>query len=76
MKAAIHYAKGEFQESLKWYENALAVNPELKTAIDMAGKVRDTLRIPTRLPANNPAINTNIKDKPEDETNTKAKDAK
>jgi tetratricopeptide (TPR) repeat protein len=54
MKAAIHYAKGEFEESLKWYENALAVNPELKTAIDMAGKVRDTLRIPNRLPAQTP----------------------
>lgn len=51
MKAAIYYAKGDFEESLKWYENALAVNPELKTAIDMAGKVRDTLRLPTRVPA-------------------------
>ncbi len=57
MKAAIHYAKGEFEESLKWYENALAVNPELKTAIDMAGKVRDTLRIPNRLPAQTPSSN-------------------
>lgn len=56
MKAAIHYAKGEFEESLKWYESALAVNPELKTAIDMAGKVRDTLRIPNRLPAQNPLV--------------------
>lgn len=57
MKAAIHYAKGEFEESLKWYESALAVNPELKTAIDMAGKVRETLRLPTRIPDRLPAAN-------------------
>lgn len=57
MKAAIYYAKGDFQESLKWYENALAVNPELKTAIDMAAKVRDTLKMPTRIPDRLPAAN-------------------
>lgn len=53
MKAAIHYARGEFEESLKWYESALAVNPELKTAVDMAGKVRETLKTPTRVPTSN-----------------------
>lgn len=60
MKAAIHYAKGEFEESLKWYESALAINPELKTAIDMAGKVRETLRLPTRIPDRLPAIDSQI----------------
>ncbi len=60
MKAAIHYAKGEFEESLKWYESALAVNPELKTAIDMAGKVRETLRLPTRIPDRLPAVDNQI----------------
>lgn len=51
MKGAIYYAKGDFQESLKWYENALEINPELKTAVDMSGKVRQTLKMPTRIPA-------------------------
>lgn len=61
MKAAIHYAKGEFEESLKWYESALAVNPEMKTAIDMAAKVRDTLRIPNRLPAQSAPVSEDVK---------------
>ncbi len=51
MKAAILYAQGEFKESLKWYENAVDVNPELKNAVKMAGKIRQTLKIPARRPA-------------------------
>lgn len=59
MKAAIYYAKGEFKESLQWYENALAVNPELKTAIDMAGNIRETLKLPARMPVRLPANEVN-----------------
>ena len=58
MKAAIYYAKGDFQESLKWYESALAINPELKSAVEMAAKVRKTLKLPTRLPPRTPASGT------------------
>ncbi len=55
MKAAIYYGQGKFEESLKWYESAIAANPEMKTAIDMAAKVRQTLKLPTRLPPRVPA---------------------
>ncbi len=72
MKAAIHYAKGEFEESLKWYESALAVNPELKTAVDMAGKVRETLRLPTRIPDRLPASNSEISNPTSNSTNSNA----
>lgn len=51
MKAAILYAQGNFRESLKWYENALEINPNLKTAVDMAGRVRQNLKIPARRPS-------------------------
>ncbi len=53
MKAAILYAQGTFQESLTWYEKALAVNPDLKNAVEMAAKIRLTLKLPARrIPAN------------------------
>lgn len=58
MKAAIYYAKGDFQESLKWYESALAINPELKNAVVMAGKVRETLKMPVKNPLRLPATPT------------------
>ncbi|MGH1467301.1 MAG: tetratricopeptide repeat protein [Bdellovibrionales bacterium] len=51
MKAAILYGKGQFKDSLKWYEDALVVNPELKSAVEMAGKIRRTLKMPLRVPA-------------------------
>lgn len=53
MKAAILYGRGQFRESLKWYENAVDVNPELKSAVEMAGKIRKTLKLPVRIPASN-----------------------
>jgi tetratricopeptide (TPR) repeat protein len=51
MKAAILYGQGQFKESLKWYENAIDENPELKSAVEMAGKIRKTLKLPVRIPA-------------------------
>lgn len=51
MKAAILYGQGSFKESLKWYENALEINPELQHAIDMSAKIRKTLKMPVRIPA-------------------------
>ena len=43
------------KESLKWYENALDVNPELKSAVEMSGKIRKNLRLPARSSARVPA---------------------
>lgn len=51
MKAAILYGQGQFKESLKWYEGAVDVNPQLSSAMQMAGKIRKTLRMPVRIPA-------------------------
>ena len=36
------------KDSLKWYEDALDVNPELQSAIEMSGKIRKSLRLPAR----------------------------
>jgi tetratricopeptide (TPR) repeat protein len=58
MKAAILYGRGQFRESLRWYENAADVNPELKSAIEMAGKIRRTLKLPVRIPASNGSSST------------------
>ncbi len=46
MKASILYAKGDFKDSLDWYEKALAADPELKDAVEMAALVRQRLRLP------------------------------
>jgi len=55
MKAAILYAQNNMKDSLKWYESALDVNPELKSAIEMSGKIRKSLRLPARSSARVPA---------------------
>lgn len=55
MKAAILYAQNNMKESLQWYENALAVNPELKSAIEMSGKIRKELKLPSVRSARVPA---------------------
>lgn len=54
MKASIHYAKGEFQESLKHYERAIELDPNLKQAVDMAAIVRKRLRLPNRSASSQP----------------------
>jgi tetratricopeptide (TPR) repeat protein len=58
MKAAILYGQKNMQESLKWYENALDVNPELKSAVEMSGRIRKNLRLPARSSARVPAART------------------
>jgi len=55
MKAAILYAQQNMKESLKWYESALDVNPELKSAVEMSGRIRKNLRLPARSSARLPA---------------------
>lgn len=55
MKAAILYGQNNMKESLKWYENALEVNPELTSAIQMSGKIRKSLRLPSRNSARLPS---------------------
>ncbi len=51
MKAAILYGQGQFRKSLKWYEGAVDVNPQLTSAMQMAAKIRKTLKMPIRIPA-------------------------
>ncbi|MCB0421548.1 MAG: tetratricopeptide repeat protein, partial [Bdellovibrionales bacterium] len=46
MKGSIYFAKGEFKESLVWYEKAIDVNPELQGSVEMASKVRKRLNLP------------------------------
>lgn len=70
MKAAILYAQGEFRESLQWYENAVDLNPQLKNAVKMAGKIRQNLKIPARLPAK---INSSDKDSADNNKSSKVK---
>jgi len=55
MKAAILFAQKNMKESLKWYESALDVNPELKSAVEMSGRIRKSLRLPSRNSARVPA---------------------
>ncbi|MCB0389699.1 MAG: tetratricopeptide repeat protein [Bdellovibrionales bacterium] len=51
MKASIYYAKGDFKESLEWFEKALEIEPALIHAVEMAASVRKRLRLPASLPA-------------------------
>ena len=46
MKASIYYAKGDFKESLNWYEKAIEANPQLREAVEMSALVRKKLRLP------------------------------
>lgn len=55
MKGSIHFAKGDFKESLTWFEKALQSNPDSKIALEMTANVRKKLRLPastrpTKLP--------------------------
>ena len=52
MKGAILYSRGEFKESLTWYDKALDQNSELKTAMEMSAELRKKLgRTPKRTQA-------------------------
>jgi tetratricopeptide (TPR) repeat protein len=58
MRASIYYAQKNYQESLKWYEEALKNDPQMEEAVKMTAKVRTLLGLPTggnpneRQPAN------------------------
>lgn len=40
MRASIYYAQKNFKESLKWYDEALKVDPQMDETVKMAAKVR------------------------------------
>lgn len=46
MRASVFYAQKNYQESLKWYEQALAYDPNLEEAVKMTAKVRSLLNLP------------------------------
>ncbi len=46
MKAAIYFARGDLNESLDWYERAIASDPQFTQAIEMAARVRQALNLP------------------------------
>ncbi len=54
MRASIYFAQKNYSESLKWYEEALKVDPQMEDAVKMAAKVR-ALQSGQRLPASTPA---------------------
>lgn len=45
MRASIYFAQKNFTESLKWYDEALRIDPNLEDAVKMAAKVRSQLGI-------------------------------
>ncbi len=46
MRASIYFAQKNYQESLKWYDEALKVNPDLEEAVKFSAKVRLQLGLP------------------------------
>lgn len=51
MRASIYYAQKNLPESLKWYEEALKLDPQMEEAVRMTAKIRngqpgDALRLP------------------------------
>jgi tetratricopeptide (TPR) repeat protein len=46
MKAAIYFARGDLNDSLTWYERAIASDPQFTQAIEMAARVRQALNLP------------------------------
>ncbi|MCB9086042.1 MAG: tetratricopeptide repeat protein [Bdellovibrionaceae bacterium] len=40
MRGSIYYLQGNLDESLKWYEKALNIDPKLQDAIEMIDKIR------------------------------------
>lgn len=62
MRASIFFAQKNFNESLKWYEEALKADPTMDDAVKMASKVRVLMKNPLdpsveRLPAAAPGKN-------------------
>lgn len=53
MKGSIYFAQKNYQESLKWYEEAIKADPQLEETVKMAARVRQA--IGGRLPASTPA---------------------
>ena len=53
MRASIFYAQKNYNESLKWYEAALKVDPNMDDAVKMAAKIRNIQsgREPASVPA-------------------------
>ena len=49
MRASIYYAQKNYAESLRWYEEALKLDPQMDDAVRMAAKVRGL--VGGRLPA-------------------------
>lgn len=41
MRGAIYFAQKNYPESLKWYEEALKVDPQLDDAVKMAARIRE-----------------------------------
>lgn len=52
MKGSIYFAQKNYNESLKWYEEALKADPQLEETVKMAAKVRAALggRVPATAP--------------------------
>ncbi len=46
MRASIYFAQKNYQESLKWYEEALKNDPDMEEAVKMTAKVRTLLGLP------------------------------
>lgn len=51
MRASIYYMQKNYTESLKWYEEALKVDPQMEDAILMSAKIRGVPIDPARAPA-------------------------
>lgn len=56
MRASVFYAQKNYPESLKWYEEAIKLDPDLEEAVKMTAKIRSLLNLPT---AANPSVNPN-----------------
>jgi tetratricopeptide (TPR) repeat protein len=46
MRASVFFAQKNYQESLKWYEQALVYDPNLEEAVKMTAKVRSLWNLP------------------------------
>jgi tetratricopeptide (TPR) repeat protein len=43
MKGSIHLAQKNYQESLKWYEKAIELDPKMEETVKLAAKVRELI---------------------------------
>ncbi len=51
MRASIYYAQNNIPESIKWYEEALKIDPQMEDVIRMIGKLKGEKPVEKRLPA-------------------------